>query len=506
MTEPKVLTDLTLTDPILTEHRSRAAEVLGQTLVAESLSAHANGRPVRPGGRLLEVSDPASGDVIAHIPTLESYDVPDVVQHAAASFGRHAGQPQLGWLMAAAEAVERNVDTFAAVMTLESGKTEREARGEVGYAVSFLRWFAARASDPAGAHYRLMTTGQDCTVRFVGVGPVLIVTPWNFPLAMITRKVAAAWAAGCPVICKPAEATPLTALLFAQVCREASVPEAAFQVAVADDPGPLVASFLADRRIRKVSFTGSTRVGQIIARAAADHMQRVSLELGGNAAFVVCADADMDVATKAMSVAKFRNAGQTCIAANRFLVHRSRREEFVAALRSTADRQVVGSGFDRLTTLGPLISASQRQRAQELVDEARMAGADVYGKCEELPGSFMSPLVVTNVSPDSGLWQEEIFAPVATVATFDTDEEAISLANDTPYGLANYVMTSSLARRHAYVNQLASGMIGVNTGAISDAGAPFGGVGLSGYGREGGGEGLREYQECRYVAEATACS
>lgn len=502
-----------------TAHQARVHQVCEHELLCRSVETQRQVvntlRGVNDGGGLLDaesaspdtavltVSDPATGQSVVELPAHPDASLEQVVGAAAELFAVWDGQPQPQVIRDAAAAVESHAELLADVITVESGKTVAEARGEVKYALSFLRWFAARASEPAGASYVMSATKQRCSVSYRGVGPVVIVTPWNFPLAMITRKVAAAWAAGCPVVAKPAEATPLTALVFAQICRDAGLPEAAFQAVVSADPGPTVAALLADRRVRKVSFTGSTRVGQIIAATAATNIQRVSLELGGNAAFVVCADADLETAVRAMRVAKFRNAGQTCIAANRFLVHASHCDAFIAALQQTVDRQVVGSGFDRRTTLGPMISDVQKQRAVKLVQDAEAGGASVYRSGDESDGAYFRPVVVTEVSPESALWREEVFAPVATVMPFESDDQALALANDTDYGLANYVMTESVTRRARYVDQLHSGMVGVNTGAISDAAAPFGGVGLSGYGREGGAEGLAEYQDIRYVADVT---
>lgn len=456
------------------------------------------------GVRRFDVLDPSTGELLTQVADASARD------GAAALDAAHAAQPE--WARTAPRTrseilrrgfellIERRED-LALLMTLEMGKPLAESRGEVTYGAEFLRWFAEEAPRISGRYSVAPDGGNRHLVLKRPVGPALLITPWNFPLAMATRKVGPALAAGCTAILKPAELTPLTALLFAEIMAEAGVPAGVLNVVPTTDPGALVEPLLRDGRLRKLSFTGSTAVGRTLLAQSADQVLRVSLELGGNAPFVVFGDADLDAAVDGAMVAKLRNGGETCVAANRFLVHDSVAEEFATRLTARMSAVVVGRGTEPETTLGPLIDEKAVAKVDQLVSGAAVAGAEVLlgGSRTGGPGYFYPPTVLTNVATDAEILRSEVFGPVAPIVTFTDEEEAIRLANATPYGLIAYVFTADTNRLLRMAERLETGMLAANTGLISNPAAPFGGVKQSGLGREGGAEGIEEYLETVFV-------
>ncbi|GAB2587681.1 NAD-dependent succinate-semialdehyde dehydrogenase [Streptomyces capparidis] len=387
-------------------------------------------------------------------------------------------------------------------MTLEMGKPLAEARAEVAYAAEFFRWFSEEAVRIDGGmmiapdgRNRLLVTRQP-------VGPCLLITPWNFPLAMGTRKIGPAVAAGCTMVLKPAPQTPLSSLVLAEILTEAGLPPGVLNIVTTTDAAGVVEPLLRGGRIRKLSFTGSTQVGRILLAQCADTVIRTSMELGGNAPLVVFDDADLDVAVEGTMVAKMRNMGESCCAANRIFVHTSVADAFASRLAARMAALKVGPGTEPGTDVGPLIDVAGRSKAHDLVQDAVKRGATVLtgGELPEGPGCFYPPTVLTGITPDSAIIDTEIFGPVAAIRTFTTEDEAVAAANDTEFGLAAYLFTRSLDRALRVAERLESGMIGVNTGLVSNPAAPFGGVKQSGLGREGGRVGIDEFLEYKYIA------
>jgi succinate-semialdehyde dehydrogenase/glutarate-semialdehyde dehydrogenase len=386
-------------------------------------------------------------------------------------------------------------------MTLEMGKPVKESKGEIAYAAEFFRWFseeAVRISGrwtiaPNGAN-RLLTMKQP-------VGPCLFITPWNFPMAMGTRKIGPAVAAGCTIVIKPASQTPLTMYALAGILTEAGLPGGVLNVITTRRTSKVIEPLIRDPRLRKLSFTGSTATGRMLAEQASEQLLRVSMELGGNAPFLIFGDADLDAAVEGAMVAKMRNMGEACVAANRFLVHESVAGEFTERLTERMGKLVVGRGTEDGVDVGPLIDGTQRSKVEELVGEAVSAGARVLTGGEPVDGRgyFFTPTVMSAVPPASRLVSEEIFGPVAPVTTFSTEAEALRMANDTEFGLIAYLYTRDIGRAIKVTEGLQTGMVGLNSGLISNAAAPFGGVKHSGYGREGGAEGIEEYLETKYI-------
>jgi succinate-semialdehyde dehydrogenase/glutarate-semialdehyde dehydrogenase len=397
--------------------------------------------------------------------------------------------------------LERRED-LALLMTLEMGKPLAEARGEVTYAAEFFRWFAEEAVRIEGG-YQTSPDGKD---RFIvmrrPVGPVLLITPWNFPLAMGTRKIGPAIAAGCTMIVKPAEQTPLSMLALAGIMAEAGVPSGVLNVLTTNRPGEVVEPLLRGGTIRKLSFTGSTQIGRLLLEQSARQVLRVSLELGGNAPFLVCADADLDKAVEGAMAAKMRNIGEACTAANRLYVHESVAAEFAERLTARMAALTVGRGTDPGVDVGPLIDEAGRGKVDELVADAVGRGAKVLTGGERAPGEgyFYTPTVLSDVPADAAMLRQEIFGPVAPLLTFSDDDEAVAAANDTEYGLVSYLFTENLDRALRLSERLDTGMIGLNKGVVSNPAAPFGGVKHSGLGREGGRIGIDEFLETRYLA------
>ncbi|WP_167677599.1 NAD-dependent succinate-semialdehyde dehydrogenase [Rhodococcus sp. B10] len=456
-------------------------------------------------GRTFDVLDPSNGQLLATISDAGAEDGLRALEMAADAQDEWAMTPPRvrgEILRAAYELIHLRADEFAKVMTLEMGKTLTESHGEVNYGAEFLRWFAEEAVRIGGRYSAAPAGNGQILVTKSPVGPVLAVTPWNFPLAMGTRKIAPALAAGCTIIVKPAEDTPLTMQLLGKVFADVGLPAGVLSILPTSTAPTLTAPLMADPRLRKITFTGSTAVGKLLVRNAADNLLRTSMELGGNAPFVVFDDADIDAAVDGAMAAKLRNGGQACTAANRLHVDNSVIEEFTDKLTSRIAALRMGPGIDPDTDIGPLINDRQRSVVADLVDDAVAKGARVRigGSAPAGPGSFFTPTVLDNITSDARLLQEEIFGPVAAVIGFDGEEDGIAAANDTEFGLASYFYTRDIVRATRVASRLKSGMVGVNRGVISDAAAPFGGIKQSGYGREGGTEGIDEYLDTKYIA------
>jgi succinate-semialdehyde dehydrogenase/glutarate-semialdehyde dehydrogenase len=456
-------------------------------------------------GEVFAVDDPATGDTLAEVADGTPADglaALDAAVLAQPAWADTAPRERSELLRRTFEAVIARTDDLAELITLEMGKPLAEARAEVAYGAEFLRWYAEEAVRIDG-RFSVAPNGDGriLTVR-QPVGPCLFVTPWNFPLAMGTRKIGPALAAGCTSVVKPAAETPLTMLRFAAILAECGLPPGVVNVLTTTRPGPVTEPLIRDGRVRKLSFTGSTAVGRVLAEQAADQLLRVSMELGGNAPFIVFPDADLDAAVDGAVLAKMRNMGQSCVAANRFLVHHAVADDFAGALAHRLGRLRVGPGRDEGVDVGPLIDAPARSGIDDLVSDATGRGADVLtgGSVPDGPGWFYPPTVLHNVAPGSALWRQEIFGPVAPVTGFADEQEAVELANDTAYGLVAYLYTSEVSRAVRVAERLAVGMVGLNRGLVSNAAAPFGGVKHSGLGREGGPEGLHEYLSTKYVA------
>jgi succinate-semialdehyde dehydrogenase/glutarate-semialdehyde dehydrogenase len=451
------------------------------------------------------VHDPATGDILTEVADASPADAVralDAAVAAGAEWAATAPRARGELLRAAFETLTARADEFALLMTLEMGKALPESRAEARYGAEFFRWFSEEAVRIAGRYTHSPAGSGRILVTKQPVGPCLAITPWNFPLAMGTRKIGPALAAGCTMLVKPASATPLTMLLLARVLEDAGLPKGVLSVLPTSHAGAVTSPLLDDPRLRKLTFTGSTSVGRALAEKAGHAMLRTSMELGGNAPFLVFDDADLDAAVDGALAAKLRNGGEACTAANRFHVANSVREEFVAKLTEKMAAYRLGPGTDPEATLGPLIDAGQKDTVTTLVDDAVASGARLRlgGAAPDGPGWFYPATVLDDVPPSARILTEEVFGPVAAVAGFDTEDEAIAAANATEYGLAAYMYTRSLDRALRVSEALESGMVGVNRGVISDVAAPFGGVKASGIGREGGSEGIEEYLETKYIA------
>ncbi|MGB7961811.1 MAG: NAD-dependent succinate-semialdehyde dehydrogenase [Propionicimonas sp.] len=467
-----------------------------------------NGR-WQPGsaGQRFAVDDPATGTELAQVADATNQDAMaalDAAAAAAESWRRTAPRERGELLRRGFEAIMARADDFALLMTLEMGKPLAEARGEVAYGAEFLRWFSEESVRIYGRYSAAPDGAQRMLVTKRPVGPCLLITPWNFPLAMATRKSAPALAAGCTVVIKPAALTPLTTLLFARVMQEVGVPDGVINVIPTTRSGPVTAPLFDDPRLRKLSFTGSTEVGRTLLRQAANGVLRTSMELGGNAPFVVFDDADVEAAVTGAFNAKLRNGGQACTSANRIYVQAGIAEEFTARLAERIGEMRVGPGVEPDSQLGPVIDATALARIAGLVTDAQAAGARVMtgGAAIDRPGWFYEPTVLADVPTDARVMTEEIFGPVAPISTFASEDEAVALANGTPFGLISYVFTENLARALRLSERIETGMLAVNAGVISNPAAPFGGVKQSGLGREGSAEGIEEYLETVYVGIA----
>lgn len=457
----------------------------------------------RAGMRAVPVYDPSDGSVIAAVAIAEDHDLDDAVDAAARAFPDFAAiapRERAEMLRRAFEIMTAERDAIAEIVSRENGKILADAIGEVSYAAEFLRWFSEEAVR-VGGEFRTAPAGdKTIIVTQEPVGPSLLITPWNFPAAMVTRKIGPALAAGCTVILKPAMETPLTALAIADVFHRAGVPAGVINVVTAAPAGAAVTRILADPRIRNLSFTGSTVVGKLLMRQAADRVVRTSMELGGNAPFVVLDDADLDAAVEAALAAKLRNGGAACTAANRFYVSRGIAAEFSQRLSKAMGAIVPAPGLVTGARLGASVSLGERDKIAQLVDEAVAHGGKllVGGAVPSGKGAFY-PATVVEVQSDNPILGSEIFGPVAPVVVVDSDEEAIRLANASEYGLISYVQSGDLARAMSVARRMESGMVAINKGVISDPAAPFGGMKESGVGREGGFAGIHEFLESKYI-------
>ncbi|NNC13546.1 NAD-dependent succinate-semialdehyde dehydrogenase [Planctomonas sp. JC2975] len=459
-----------------------------------------------PGERpsALDVLDPSTGRVLKTIADASPADgirALDAAVDAADSWAATAPRKRGEILRRAFDLLQERADDFALLMTLEMGKPVAEARGEVTYGGEFLRWFSEEAVRITGRYgVNPEGTGRMIVTQHP-VGPCYLITPWNFPLAMATRKIAPALAAGCTVVVKPAELTPLTTLYFAKLMTDAGLPGGVLNVITTTTSGAVSEPIIADPRLRKLSFTGSTPVGQKLLQQASQGVLRTSMELGGNAPFVVFDDADLDKAVDGAMLAKFRNIGEACTAANRFIVHEAVAEEFAAKVTERVRGLKVGRGTDDGVTIGPLIDDRAVAKASALVTDAVGRGATlrVGGSAIDGVGTFFEPTVVTDVVAGSDILREEIFGPVVAIVPFHDEADAVRIANDTEYGLVSYVFTKDLARGQRMIESLQTGMMGLNVGVVSNAAAPFGGVKQSGLGREGGFEGIHEYLSTKYT-------
>jgi succinate-semialdehyde dehydrogenase/glutarate-semialdehyde dehydrogenase len=457
------------------------------------------------GGKTFGVEDPATGERLASVADATPQDAVAALDAAAAAQAGWAATPprERGEILRRAyQALVDRQDELALLMTLEMGKPLAQSRGEIVYGAEFLRWFSEEAvridgrytREPSGSG-RLMTMKQP-------VGPCLLITPWNFPIAMGTRKIGPAIAAGCTMVVKPAQQTPLSMLMLAQLLTDVGLPAGVLNVIGTSAASATTAPLFQDSRLRKVSFTGSTPVGKRLMEQSAHSLLRMSMELGGNAPFLVFADADIDAAVDGAMIAKMRNMGESCVAANRFHVQAAVAEEFSAKLAARMAAQSVGRGTEPGVEVGPLIDDTQRGKVRELVQDAVSKGATVVtgGSAPDGPGYFYSPTVLADVPAGADLLREEIFGPVAPIATFEDEADALAAANDSEFGLVAYVYTENLKRGLRVVEALEVGMVGLNRGLVSNAAAPFGGIKESGFGREGGYEGIAEYLSTKYVA------
>ena len=456
------------------------------------------------GGRF-DVIDPATENKIASVASATVEDAKAALDAASAAFpGWAAKKPrERGEILRKAfELIMRDAERLAKLITIENGKALSDSRGEVAYAAEFFRWYAEEAVRNIGEVSRGPSTGARIFVHHKPAGVAVLVTPWNFPAAMATRKIGPALAAGCPVVLKPASDTPLTMLALMPILEEAGVPAGVVNVIPSRSSGKVVSAMLHDRRVRVVSFTGSTEVGRKLLHEAADNVIKPAMELGGNAPFIVFEDADIDAAIEGAMIAKMRNMGEACTAANRFYVHEKVHDEFADKLTAKMSGLKMGNGLDDGVALGPLVNEDGRDKVIELVDDAVKKGAKVLtgGKAPGGPGFFYPATVLANVSNDAKMLNEEIFGPVASIQTFRSEDEVVSRANDTEYGLVAYLYTKDLTRGMRVSEKLDFGMVGVNRGLVSDPAAPFGGVKQSGLGREGAHEGLMEFLETQYVS------
>ena len=456
-------------------------------------------------GERFDVVDPATENTIASVASASVADAKAAVDAADAAFPAWAAKTprERGEILRKAyELIMRDSERLAKLITLENGKALPDSRGEVAYAAEFFRWFAEEGVRNIGQMSLAPASGARILVQHKPAGIAALVTPWNFPAAMATRKIGPALAAGCTVVLKPASDTPLTMLALMPILEEAGVPAGVVNVIPSRSSGKVVSEMLHDMRVRVVSFTGSTEVGRKLLHEAADNIVRPAMELGGNAPFLVFDDADIDAAVEGAMIAKMRNMGEACTAANRFYVQEKVHDEFAKKLAAKMAALKVGNGLDEGVAVGPLVNKEGRDKVIELVDDAVSKGAKVLagGKSIEGKGFFYQPTVLTNVADGSNLLNDEIFGPVAAIQTFKTEEEAVKRANDTEYGLAAYLYTKDMSRGLRVSEKLDFGMIGLNRGLVSDPAAPFGGMKQSGLGREGGHEGLMEFLETQYIS------
>ena len=456
-------------------------------------------------GATLAVDDPATGKALVEVADAGPDDGLAALDAAAAAQDGFAAMPprERGEILRRAyELIMSRVDDLALLMTIEMGKPVAESRAEVSYAAEFFRWFAEEAVRIDGQYGVTPNGAGRMLVMRQPVGVCLLITPWNFPMAMGTRKIGPAVAAGCTMVLKPAQKTPLSMHALAAILAEAGLPDGVLNIVTTSTAGRVMEPLIRDGRARKLSFTGSTEIGKVLLEQASANVLRTSMELGGNAPFLVLADADLDAAVDGAMTAKMRNMGEACTAANRFLVHRSIADAFADRLAERMAALHVGRGTEDGVQVGPLIDAKGREKVAELVDDAVSRGgqARVGGKALDGPGYFYRPTVLVDVPVDARLSREEIFGPVAPITVVDDDDQAVAAANDTEFGLVSYVYTENINRALRVVERLEAGMVGLNTGLVSNPAAPFGGIKQSGLGREGGSVGIEEYLETKYVA------
>jgi succinate-semialdehyde dehydrogenase/glutarate-semialdehyde dehydrogenase len=457
------------------------------------------------GGRTLTVDDPATGKALCEVADASPADGMEALAAATAAQASFAAMPprERGEILRRAyEIMMERIDDLALVMTLEMGKPLAESKGEITYAAEFFRWFAEEAVRIDGGYAVAPAGTSRFLVQKQPVGVCLLITPWNFPMAMGTRKIGPAVAAGCAMVLKPSELTPLSMHSLAAILAEAGLPDGVLNLVTTSEAGAVMEPLIRDGRARKLSFTGSTPVGKKLLEQCAEKVLRTSMELGGNAPFLVFDDADLDKAVEGAMQAKMRNMGEACTAANRFLVHRSVADVFAEKLAARMGALTVGRGTEEGVQVGPLVNAKGREKVTALVDDALEKGATVVvgGDPVDGPGWFYRPTVLTGVPLEARLSREEIFGPVAAITVFDTDDDAVAAANDTEFGLVSYLFTENITRALRVSEQLESGMVGLNTGLVSNPAAPFGGVKESGLGREGGTVGIEEFLETKYVA------
>ena len=455
-------------------------------------------------GSRFDVIDPATESKVASVASATVDDAKAAIDAASAAFPAWAAKKprERGEILRKSYELMRAAERLAKLITIENGKALSDSRGEVTYAAEFFRWYAEEAVRNIGQNSTAPSSGARIFVQHKPAGVAVLVTPWNFPAAMATRKIGPALAAGCPVVLKPASDTPLTMLALMPILEEAGVPAGVVNVIPSRSSGKVVGAMLHDPRVRVVSFTGSTEVGRKLLHEAADNIVKSAMEFGGNAPFIVFDDADIDAAIDGAMIAKMRNMGEACTAANRFYVHEKVHDEFARKLSAKMAGLKMGNGLDDGVAVGPLVNKEGRDKVIELVDDAVKKGAKVLtgGKAPGGPGFFYAVTVLSNVSDDSKMLSEEIFGPVASLQTFKSEDEVIARANDTEYGLAAYLYTKDLSRGLRVSEKLEFGMIGLNRGLVSDPAAPFGGVKQSELGREGAHEGLMEFTETQYVS------
>ncbi|MEZ9321530.1 NAD-dependent succinate-semialdehyde dehydrogenase [Vibrio sp. 10N.286.51.E5] len=457
---------------------------------------------VTEANNAVAVTNPATGELIGHAPVSSETELANAIEQA------HVAQKEWAKIPAKSRAallhrwhqlILENKDDLARIMTMEQGKPLAEATGEVVYGASFIEWFAEEAKRTYGDSIPSTVAGKRLVTIKQPIGVACAITPWNFPIAMITRKAAPALAAGCSFIVKPSDETPLSAFAVVELAYQAGIPKDLLQVVLGESPEQVGNLFTSHPLIKKISFTGSTRVGSILMAQAAKGIKRTSMELGGNAPFIVFDDADIDAAVQGAMASKFRNAGQTCVCANRFYVHSKVYDEFVAKFDQAVQQLKIGNGLDEGVTIGPVVSLNAKNNIQALINRAIEQGAAPVTPTQELNGLFIQPVVLKDVKHSMDIVQQEIFGPVAPVMKFDTDEELIEMANDTIYGLASYFYSQNIHRVWNIAEALEYGMVGINDGLISTEVAPFGGVKQSGIGREGAKEGIDEYMDIKYL-------
>jgi succinate-semialdehyde dehydrogenase / glutarate-semialdehyde dehydrogenase len=458
----------------------------------------------RDGGKI-PVIDPSTEDSLTEVADGTVEDALDAVAAAHGALAGWAATParqRAECLRRTFELMTANAEPLARLMSAENGKSLRDARGEATYAAEFFRWYAEEAVRMEGVLMQAPSGANRILVTRQPVGVAVLVTPWNFPAAMATRKIGPALAAGCSVVLKPASETPLTALYIAQLLAEAGVPDGVVNVLTSTKSGRVVSAMLNDPRVRKLSFTGSTEVGRVLLREAAENVINCSMELGGNAPFIIFEDADIPAAVEGALLAKMRNGGEACTAANRFYVHEAVADEFSREFSARLESMVVGPGLDEATDVGPLVNESTRTKVAELVESAADDGGKIVtgGRAPERRGYYYQPTVVDHVPDSAAVLRTEIFGPVAPIVRFTSESDAVTWANDTEFGLVSYVYTQDLGRGLRVSEALEAGMVGLNRGLVSDPAAPFGGVKQSGIGREGAHDGLLEFTETKYIA------